>query len=139
MLEREIIQLRGFRNLKQDGEIIGFQFRIRLNYYRGVWLSMLRPGIVTVDGETIDPKDITWEIGGKSLTIEEVKTCSDVQWANSEAATIKVRRRGGLSQGYHDVNAMYRYIMSYVPPFIDTADVSPFGLDNPNTRRMLIV
>jgi len=139
MLEKEIIQLRGFRNLKQDGEIVGFQFRIRLNYYRGAWLSMLRTGIVTVDGEIIDPQDITWEVGGKSFTIEEMKTCSDVQWANSEAATIKVWRKGGLMQGYHDVNAMYRYIMSYVPPFIDTADMSPFGLDTPNTRRMLIV
>lgn len=69
MLEREIIQLRGFRNLKLDGEIVGFQFRIRLNYYRGVWLSMLRPGIVTIDGEKIDPRDITWELGGKSFTI----------------------------------------------------------------------
>lgn len=36
MLEKECIQARGFRNTKKAGEIVGFQFDIRLMYYRGV-------------------------------------------------------------------------------------------------------
>ncbi len=51
-MEREVIQSVGFRNLVEDGEITGFQLKIRLPYYRGVFLSQLRPGTLTVDGET---------------------------------------------------------------------------------------
>ena len=31
-MEREVIQSVGFRNIKKDGDTIGFQFKIRLPY-----------------------------------------------------------------------------------------------------------
>ena len=53
MLEKQIIQYIGFRNTyDENGEATGFEFRMRLNYYRGVWLSQLRLGSIIVDGET---------------------------------------------------------------------------------------
>ena len=41
MLEREMIQTHGFRNVTADGRITGFRVRIRIPYYRGVWASLL--------------------------------------------------------------------------------------------------
>ena len=38
MIEREVIQSVGFRNVKEDGKITGFQFRVRIPYYRGIYL-----------------------------------------------------------------------------------------------------
>jgi hypothetical protein len=52
MLDRECIQSRGFRNVENQGKITGFQFNIRSLYYRGLWLSQLRPATITVDEET---------------------------------------------------------------------------------------
>ena len=50
MLERETIQARGFHNMIRDGRTVGFQFCVRLDYYRGIFLSQLRPQSVVVDG-----------------------------------------------------------------------------------------
>ena len=51
MLEKECIQSRGFRNVTENGEVVGFQVAFRSLYYRGVWLSQLRPATLRVDGE----------------------------------------------------------------------------------------
>ena len=44
MLEMDVIQVRGFRNIVEGGKVTGFQFRVRSTYYRGMWLSLLRLG-----------------------------------------------------------------------------------------------
>lgn len=62
MLEKPCIQSRGFRNVERDGKIIGFQVNIRSLYYRGLWLSQLRPATVTVDEDTFTGDQITWTI-----------------------------------------------------------------------------
>ena len=49
MLEKEVIQSVGFRNVKENGKITGFQIKVRLPYYRGIFLSQLRPGTLYVD------------------------------------------------------------------------------------------
>lgn len=50
-MEKEVIQSVGFRNIKENGKITGFQFKVRLPYYRGIFLSQLRPGTLYIDGE----------------------------------------------------------------------------------------
>ena len=42
-MEREIIQSVGFRNLVEDGVVTGFQFKVRLPYYRGVFSVSCAP------------------------------------------------------------------------------------------------
>ena len=54
MLEREVIQSVGFRNIKENEKTTGFQFKIRLPYYRGIFPSQLRPGTLYVDGERFE-------------------------------------------------------------------------------------
>ena len=72
-MERQVIQSTGFRNIKEDGEIIGFQFKIRLPYYRGVYLSQLMPGTLYVDGECIGKENITWILNGEEYTNEQME------------------------------------------------------------------
>ena len=67
-MEREVIQSVGFRNIVENGEVTGFQLKIRLPYYRGVFLSQLRPGTLTVDGEVFTKEQITWCIRGEEYT-----------------------------------------------------------------------
>lgn len=139
MLERDVIQMRGFHNIEENGQITGFQFRVRLTYYRGLWLSMLRPGDVTVDGETVPKEDTTWEICGVEYSLDEMKELSNVQWPMQEAAVIRVKKPGGLSQGLHEVGIVYRFIMSYIPPVVNSDKAFARQPAKPYTRKLLIV
>ena len=49
-MDKQVIQSVGFRNIEENGEIVGFQLKIRLPYYRGVYLSQIRPGHLIGDG-----------------------------------------------------------------------------------------
>ena len=81
MLEKEVIQSVGFRNVKEDGAVTGFQFKVRLPYYRGIFLSQLRPGTLFVDGERFEREEIVWHIHGKDFSFEEMKSDMETHWA----------------------------------------------------------
>ncbi len=147
-MEKQVIQSVGFRNTKdENGNITGFQFKIRLPYYRGVFLSQLRPGTLFVDGEKIDKEDIIWNIKGEDFTNEEMKDDFQTHWSVTTPAVLKVRKPGGLKQGYHDLKYGFCFTSSYMPPIIqehldpDTESMifmPEFG-HHVNERRLLIV
>jgi hypothetical protein len=128
MLERDVIQYRGFRNLEEDGKITGFQICIRSDYYRGVWLSQLRPGKVIVDGITYPAKDVIWEINGNKHTVDEMKNLGSEFWRITDVATLIIKKEGGLKQGYHDVSVRFAASCSYMPPALDDFDEDGDGL-----------
>lgn len=122
MLESNVIQYRGFRNIEEAGKIIGFQICVRSDYYRGVWLSQLRPGKVVVDGVVYPKENVIWEIGGKDYTIDEMSEDSKGFWNILDVATLKIMKEGGLEQGFHDVSVRFAASCSYMPPFMDNFD-----------------
>ena len=74
-MEKQVIQSVGFRNIKdENGNVTGFQFKVRLPYYRGIFLSQIRPGTLFIDGEKIEKEDIIWNIKGEDFTNEEMRT-----------------------------------------------------------------
>ena len=80
MLESNVIQYRGFHNIVEDGKVTGFQLCIRSDYYRGVWLSQLRPGKVVVDGVTYPKESVIWQINGKDYTVNELAEAGNDFW-----------------------------------------------------------
>ena len=146
-MEREVIQSVGFRNIKKDGEVVGFQLKVRLPYYRGIFLSQLRPGTLIIDGERFEKEDIIWHINGEDYTYEEMKTDFHTHWSVLTPAVLKVRKEGGLAQGYHDITYCFCFTSSYMPPMMQN-DLDPdreskiflpeFG-KHVNHRRLLIV
>lgn len=146
MLENELIQYRGFRNTyDENGNATGFEFRLRTNYYRGVWLSQLRVGRVIVDGEEFlaDSGKVTWTIEGKEYTPAEMAKDNLDFWPMTEPAVIRVKKPGGLKQGYHEVKVRWGYSSSYMPPsmenFDDTKEITGVFGGNTSVRKMLIV
>jgi len=119
-LEKPCIQSRGFKNVEKDGKIIGFQVNIRSLYYRGLWLSQLRPATVSVDGETFTGDQITWTINGVTYSQAEMASLGDVHWGILEPATLTVAKEGGLESGSHCIEVSYTYSCSYFPPVADT-------------------
>ena len=133
MLELPAIQSRGFRNVIEDGLATGFQVGIRLDYYRGVWLSQLRPATVTVDGESFSGAQVSWTIDGRSYEQDELAGQADVNWGITAPAILSVRKPGGLEPGIHEVEVLSQYSASYLPPRLD------LGFGGSARRRMVLV
>ena len=85
-MEKQVIQSVGFRNIRENDQITGFQLKIRLPYYRGVFLSQIKLGNLTVDGE-IFPKDkVLWRVNGQDFTHEEMRLAPGPYAALMQAA-----------------------------------------------------
>lgn len=134
MLEREVIQSRGFRNVVEGGKVVGYEIPVRLPYYRGIWLSQLRPGRLAVDGAEVRAADIAWVVGGTAYPQKDVTKHGDVHWFPLDAAVLRVRKAGGLAQGAHDVEVAFNWSASYMPPAMDAL----FG-SRPQRRTLLLV
>jgi hypothetical protein len=117
-MEREVIQSVGFRNIVENGKVVGFQLKVRLPYYRGIFLSQLRPGTLFVDGEKFEKEDIVWSFKGEDFTYEEMKSDFKTHWSVTEPAVLKVKKQGGLSQGYHNLKYGFCFTSSYMPPIM---------------------
>ncbi len=140
MLENHVIQTRGFHNTSdENGKVAGFQFCMRTKYYRVLWLSQFRPGDVIVDGVTYPREEITWEIYGVDHTPDEMLKAGNVAWQVTDTATVKVKKPGGLSQGYHEINVKFGWVCNYIAPerFDPILGINFSGFDN--TRKLLIV
>ncbi len=146
-MEKQVIQSVGFRNTVENGEVTGFQFKIRLPYYRGVFLSQLRPGTLTVDGETYTKENITWCFSGEEYTPDEMAVDFKTHWNPTETAVLKVKKPGGLKQGYHDLKYGFCFTSSYMPPALQSmldpdkesfVFMPEFG-HHVNERRLIIV
>jgi hypothetical protein len=118
MLEKDLIQERGFKNLRKDGKVTGFQVRIRTPYYRGIWASLLEGADITVDGEEFSRDKILWTLGDRTFTLPELEAASDVRWPFEDAALLTIPKPGGLNPGPHDVGLTLAFRASYMPLFI---------------------
>ena len=120
MLEEQLIQTSGFRNVGPEGARTGFQLRVRSPYYRGLWANLIEKSTVTVDGERFDGDDIRWTLPTGHDTVAEysfaeLQESPDVRWPLGHAAVLTVPREGGLARGIHDVALELRLRMSYIP------------------------
>lgn len=118
MLDRTIIQGRGFRNVVENGAVTGFQFDLRNPNYRGVAGSLLDGVEVVVDGERVADHVPLWTLQGRTFTLDELRASTDVRWQLDEAATITVPLPGGLAPGSHDLAATVYLRRPYFPPAI---------------------
>jgi hypothetical protein len=115
MLERDIIQNRGCRNITENGVITGFQFRVRMPNYRGLWASLI-DGITVEVGELSWDRDTPlWTLQGRTRTVEQLRTSTDLRWQLDEAATITVPHPGGLPAGVHRIRVGIALRAPYIP------------------------
>lgn len=115
MLEQEVIQMRGFKNVMQNGQTTGFQVRVRSPYYRGIWASLLEGATVTVDGESFPPETTRWTLNGKTFSASELADEPELRWPYEEPVILTVDKPGGLEPGLHDVQVSVTWRWSYIP------------------------
>lgn len=115
MLDRDLIQNRGFRNVTTDGVITGFELQLRMPNYRGVWGSLIDGVDVVVDGESWTREIPLWTLQGRTFTIDELRSSTDVRWQLDEPAIITVPVDGGLTVGVHHVSVDIALHAPYIP------------------------
>lgn len=115
MLQEQLIQTAGFRNVGPDTARTGFQLRIRSPYYRGLWANLIEHPTVIVDDEEFDGHDISWTLPAGEYTFAQLQQSTDARWPLGQAAVLTVPRDGGLGRGIHDVTVILRLRMSYIP------------------------
>ncbi|SHN39383.1 C-glycoside deglycosidase beta subunit domain-containing protein [Cryptosporangium aurantiacum] len=118
MLERNVIQGRGVRNVVENGEVTGFEFRLRNPNYRGTAASLLDGVDVVVDGEKWDGEVPVWTVRGRTYTLDQLRATTDVRWALDETVTITVPKPGGLAVGVHHVEVVVYLRRPYFPPAV---------------------
>lgn len=116
LLERDLIQSVGFRNVREGDRITGFQLRLRMPSYRGMAASLI-DGVAVRVGDLVDvPADVPlWTLQGRTHTLAELWESDDLRWPLEDAAIITVPHEGGLPDGVHEVSIELRLRMSYIP------------------------
>lgn len=114
MFEECIISM-GFRNIYKLGVIKGFQFKIVVPYYRGIWISMMQDFMVKVDEVTYPWDQLSLKIGDKIIPYTDIDMAYDVFWTYGEPATIIVNKPGGLAVGLHTIECGLYIDRSYWP------------------------
>ena len=103
------------KNCVVNGRKTGYQFDIRLAYYRGHFLSVIDEFAVTVDGEPVPDERIKFCINGKEFSPVEFDKCYTEFWQVIEPATIRVFQPGGLAAGEHDIDVKLMFHSPYMP------------------------
>jgi sugar phosphate isomerase/epimerase len=116
LLERDLIQSVGFRNVREGDRITGFQLRVRMPSYRGMAASLIDGIAVRVGGLVDVAADVPlWTLQGRTYSLAQLWDSDDVRWPLEDAAIITVPHEGGLPDGVHEVSIELRLRMSYIP------------------------
>jgi hypothetical protein len=115
MFEKYMIMTRGFRNVRRDGAVSGFQFNLRTTYYRGVYLAIIAGLDVSVDGEDFQPGQIRVAFGGRDYTLDEMTREETARWSFGDPATVTLLKKGGLRPGQHEISVTQVIKPDYIP------------------------
>ena len=95
-----LIDTASIRNvLSEDGNRLGFEFKMKIPYYRGVALSMVDDLYVKV-GEDLFPKErLVFTVDGHSYTWPQIETVTTFRWEYGQEATVFVPLEFGIFSG----------------------------------------
>ena len=110
MFERYIIVPDSLRSVAG-----GFAFDVRLAYYRGIGLSMIEGFEIELDKQACAPEAITFGLNGERFSFAELEAEPEMRWEFNQAATLLVRRDGGLPPGPHEIAVTEIIRVSYMP------------------------
>ncbi len=110
MLETHMLNPNGYKNSAE-----GFAFQMRVPYYRGFSLSIIRNIQVCVDGVEYPREDVAITVNGETFTLEEARTVVSNRWVFGRFGEVSVKKEGGLSAGEHDIQVTVTIAPSYMP------------------------
>ncbi len=115
MFPKQMYDPKGFRNVEENGAVIGFAFNTKIQYYRGCTLSIIRDIQVNVDGKDYPREAIRFTVNNETFTLEEMRTVISNRWLFGQYATVTVLCEGGLEKGAHHIKTTQVIAPSYMP------------------------
>lgn len=100
----DVIEDESFKNIYINGEKIGFEFDIRLGYYRGHFLSCIDLLELSIDSKQIPIDQIKFCVNEKEFELYQLKELYSEFWSLLEPATIKVFNGSGLENKEYNVD-----------------------------------
>lgn len=111
----DILRDETLANYYENKKAAGYQFNVRLAYYRGHYLSAIDEFAVEVDGIRVADEFLRFCINGKEFMPGELKEAYDEFWNIKQAAAVKVMQPGGLAEGRHKVKLTLMLRNPYLP------------------------
>lgn len=93
----------------------GFQFEVRLSYYRGHFLSDIDVLEVFLDGVQVKEEDILFCLNGKEFTVGQLGEAYTEFWRLLDPAVIRIHHPGGLEDGEHHIRLNLMMRVPYLP------------------------
>jgi len=115
MFPKQMYNPNGFKNVEEGEDIIGFSFEIKIQYYRGVTLSIIRDIEVEIDGVKYSRNCIRFTVNNETFTLDEMRTVISNRWLFGQYATVTVLHEGGLKIGKHHIKCTQTIAPSYMP------------------------
>lgn len=104
------------RNIEENGDIIGYEMKTHLTYYRGIPLSMINYVKVEEDGTPVPEEQIRFTSDEIDyFTLKEMETVTEIKWEYGTPATVRVLKKGGLSKGTHNIKLTVCTRTAYIP------------------------
>jgi hypothetical protein len=137
MFEKYLLVRHDFQNVSQNGQIIGFQVKIKIPYYRGVYLSQIEGVKLKLDDEEFTSDVMTFTVPEhgpnvpdsplKTYTFKELATATTARWYFGDTATLTVKKPGGTKPGVYKVTLSLLARNSYLP-HSDPQGLFDFGI-----------
>lgn len=116
MFDNNVFKENTFKNVEEDGRVIGYQMETNITYYRGIPMSMIEYVKVAVDGEEAPVEDIRISIDEIDwFTLREAETVTTYKWEYGEPLYVRVLKDGGVSKGAHKVKLTVATRTAYIP------------------------
>jgi hypothetical protein len=128
MFDKYMICERDFRNVVENGEVTGFQFKARLPYYRGLGISMIEDLIVTVDSERFPREAVRVTLRGNTYSLDGMEQEFEDRWEFGEMGVVTILKTGGLRTGLHKIELEAVLRISYLPFLLTGSDNKVVGL-----------
>lgn len=122
MFDNYVLSDKSLKNVEKDGEIIGYEMKTRITYYRGIPLSMVQDIQLKVDGVEVPREQLRFSLDGETyFTLDEMMTVTSYKWEYGEEGIVFVEQKGGLPKGSHEITLTQGTRVSYIPvPFFGT-------------------
>lgn len=98
-----------------NGNNVGYQFDIRLSYYRGHFLSVIDTLKVKTDGEEVPGENLRFCIHDREYGVSQLHDLVSEFWRITEPATLRIFKEGGIEAGEHDIEVTLMFHSPYMP------------------------
>lgn len=115
MFPKQMFDKNSFKNVNKNGKTIGFSFDMKIQYYRGITLSIIRNIEVEVDEKSYPRDSILFTVNNETFTLDEMRTVISNRWLFGQYARVTVLCENGLSQGRHHIKCIQTIAPSYMP------------------------